>query len=95
MTAVVSGVDNSWLKFNVWYNTRMSEMFKINLQDFTKGLVTAVLSAVLLVIYEALQNGGLEAVDWKLVQQVAVMSGLGYVLKNYFSDSAGKFGGVV
>ena len=70
----------------------MSNFLKLNWADLGKGLVMVVLGAVLALIYSWLQAG--TEIDWNEVLKVALTSGLGYLLKNLFSDSEGNVLGV-
>lgn len=72
----------------------MADLFQLNYRDFVKGLLVAVLSSVLTLVYTTIQSGSL-AFDYKQILLVAVSSGLGYVLKNLFSDNQGRFLGKV
>ena len=69
----------------------MSVLFKLNSGDFIKGLITAVLTAVVPVLIEALKNGAdLYAYDWMFVGKLALASGVGYIFKNFLTDKDGK-----
>ena len=70
----------------------MSNLFKLGLNDAIKGLVMAVLGGVIVFVYGSLDGG---AIDWKQVIQVAISSGLGYLIKNYFTDDSGKLLGKI
>lgn len=65
----------------------MTNLFSLGWNDAVKGLVMAVLGAVISYVYNSLGTG---PVDWNQVLQVAIASGLGYIIKNYFTDSEGK-----
>lgn len=67
----------------------MSDIGKLNWKDFGKGLVVTVLSAVITYLYQVVQSGSF-VVDWQVIGQVALSSGLGYILKNLLSDTEGK-----
>ncbi len=66
-------------------------IFTLNWRDFAKGLVMAVLAAVLFFLEDAIKSGS--AIDWNLVLRVAYSTGLTYLLKNYFTDQQGKLFG--
>jgi len=66
----------------------MSNLFKLDIKDAVKGLVVAVLASVLIAIYGAVTNN--MAINWNDVLKIAISSGLGYVVKNYFTDESGK-----
>ena len=71
----------------------MSKIFTLNVQDAIKGVIVAVLSAVIALILSMLQNG--VAIDWKSVGVTALIAGLGYITKNFLSDDQGKLGGKI
>ena len=62
----------------------------LNLKDFLKGLVVAVLTAVIGIISTSLQAGSL-TFDWKQIGTIALSAGLAYIGKNLFSNSQGTF----
>ena len=69
----------------------MANLFNLNLRDVIKGLVMTVLAAVLASIYQAVTNNA--SVDWNQVLQIAFSTGLGYLIKNFFTDENGKLMG--
>ena len=72
-----------------------SGLFKLNFQDLGKGLVMAVIAALL--SYFSNPSLDLKAIDWNYIFHVALTSGLAYLGKNLISDQngavLGKFGG--
>jgi len=68
-------------------------MFNLNLKDVIKGVVVAVLSAVLSGLYQALTAQ--MVIDPKQLLLVGLTAGLGYLLKNVFTSAVGKFLGKV
>ena len=66
-----------------------SPFLNVDLNDFAKGLIVAVLSSVLSIIYTTIHSGTLH-VDWQLVFSTALTSGLGYIIKNLFTNSNGE-----
>ncbi len=69
-------------------------MFALKLNDFTKGLAVAVLSAVLTTLYQMLQNG-FGAIDYNQILLIAILSAISYLTKNFFSDSEGRILGKI
>ena len=65
-----------------------SSFLSLNTKDFIKGLALTVLTSVLSIIYSSLQAGSL-TIDWKFVLTTAITSALGYILKNYLTNSLG------
>ena len=66
-----------------------SPFLNIDLNDLGKGLILAVLTSVMTIIYTTVQAGSL-VFDWKLVGTTALTSALGYLLKNLFTNSTGQ-----
>jgi len=67
-----------------------SDFLTLNYKDFAKGFVMAVLGAVLGLVYSAIQTGTLSTINWATIVQCAGAAGIGYLIKNYFSDESGK-----
>ena len=65
---------------------KTAPLFSINLKDLGKGLLIAVLSAVLGAIYTTLQAGSL-SFDWKQIGTLALSSLVAYLMKNFFTNS--------
>lgn len=63
---------------------KTSNFLSLNLQDFGKGLIVAVGSAVLAAVYNVLQAGSLNF-DWKAIGIVAVSAGVSYLAKNFLT----------
>jgi len=70
-----------------------SDIFKLNLQDVIKGVIVAVLSAVLSALYQALTAQVI--IDPKQLLLVGLTAGIGYILKNFLTDSDGKLLGKI
>lgn len=66
-----------------------STLFNLNTQDFIKGLVVAVASSVVTILYSTLESGSL-SFDWKQIGIVALTSAIGYLMKNLFTNQEGK-----
>ena len=71
----------------------MSNFFNLNLKDAIKGVITAVLAAILTLIYGLLQSGN--PIDLHQILLVGLTAGLGYIIKNFLTDSNGNFVGKV
>lgn len=69
-----------------------SAFFHLNLSDLSKGLVVAVLVAVLGAIQQLLSGHGFDfaSYDWASVIDVAWKAGVAYLGKNLVSDKSGK-----
>ena len=71
-----------------------SNIFKLNLNDFFKGLLMAIGTGAILVIYTAFQSDcGLLCIDWMMALNAGIAGGLVYLIKNFFTDVEGKLGG--
>jgi hypothetical protein len=63
----------------------MSDLGKLNWLDLGKGLIVAILSSILTVIYTTLQAGGL-TFNWKEILTVGLTSAVAYLIKNLFTS---------
>ncbi len=71
-----------------------SKFFSLNLRDFLKGLLLALLSAVVTFLYEVVQAGtAFDAEFFKALGIVAVTTLLAYLGKNLFENSSGELAG--
>lgn len=70
-----------------------SKLLKLNLNDFTKGFIIFTGSALLNSLYQFISKCGIECVDWNIVANVGLSAAIAYLLKNYFTDQAGRLGG--
>jgi len=66
-----------------------STFLNLNTTDFIKGLVMAVLSTVITVVYQTVEAGSL-VFDWKSIGTMALTTALAYIMKNLFTNSTGK-----
>ena len=67
-----------------------SKFLNLNFNDFAKGLLTAIIVAVITYIYEAVQTGSLSDIDWKIVGFTALTAAVGYLFKNLVTNSDGE-----
>lgn len=74
-----------------------SQLFKLNWADVAKGVVVAVLVAVLGAVQQSLNGHGLDvgAYDWGSILDVAWKAAVAYIGKNFVSDSNGKVFGKI
>lgn len=72
-----------------------SGLFRLNKADFLKGLVVSIIVAILLFLKDALSAGGIQFTLETLrnIGNIALTAGIGYILKNLFTDEEGKLGG--
>lgn len=67
----------------------MSTFLNLNSTDFIKGLVMAVLSTVITIVYQTVEAGSL-TFDWKSIGTMALTAALAYIMKNLFTNSTGN-----
>jgi hypothetical protein len=68
-----------------------SNFFALNWMDLLKGLLVAVIGAILTGIYEAITAGSLTW-TWAFFQPImltGVAAGIAYLIKNFLSNSSG------
>jgi hypothetical protein len=73
----------------------MNSLFlKLNRSDFAKGLILAVITAVLGALYQLLQTKGfaLTGIDLQELLKIALTAFVGYLSKNLLTNSSGEFG---
>jgi len=61
----------------------------LNSVDYIKGLIMAVLTAVITVIYTSIQAGSI-VFDWKVIAMSALSAALAYITKNLLTNSQNK-----
>jgi hypothetical protein len=66
-----------------------STLFTLNTADFVKGLLMAVLSTVITIVYQTIEAGSL-VFDWNAIGTMALTSALAYIMKNLFTNSQGQ-----
>lgn len=65
---------------------KTSNFLSLNWADFAKGLLMAVLTPVIVVIQQSIENGTF-TFDWKVIALSAIGGGLAYLTKNFFTQS--------
>lgn len=68
-----------------------ARLFKLNLRDFIKGLIVAVITAVLTFIISELQAGNPINSVLKKIGITALITFFSYLLKNLFTNSNDEF----
>jgi hypothetical protein len=66
-----------------------SSFLQLNMKDFIKGLLVAVISAVLTIVYTSVQAGNLNF-DWKAIGTTALTTAIAYLVKNLFQNTNGE-----
>lgn len=67
--------------------TTTSGLFQLNVSDFVKGLLMAVLVPVFAIIGDSITKGTL-TFDWKLIGLSALGGLIGYLTKNFLTPAA-------
>lgn len=71
-----------------------SKFLTLNLQDIGKGLLVAVITAVLGFLYELVKDKGIDITmaDLQQVIAIVVLATISYLSKNFLTNSEGQFG---
>lgn len=67
-----------------------SAFARLNVEDFFKGLIVAVLSAVVTFLYNSMESGAV-VLNWKAIGTTSLTAALAYIIKNYLSNQEGQF----
>lgn len=70
---------------------KSSKFLSLNVNDFLKGLVMAVLGAVFAIIKTTVEAGSLNF-DWPTIGKYALAAAITYLTKNLLTASNGEFG---
>jgi uncharacterized PurR-regulated membrane protein YhhQ (DUF165 family) len=76
-------------------------MFTLRDGDVTRGLITAIIASIFVVLYGAVMQTGFDVftADWaeigRNVVNAAVASFFGYIGKNFLTDSKGRVAGII
>lgn len=72
-----------------------SHLFRLGSSDLVKGLVVAVIGALLATLAQWFNAPGFDwaSFNYQELVRIAVAAGFAYLSKNFFSTSDGKFGG--
>lgn len=63
-----------------------NKQFTLQWRDAVKGLVVAVITAVITVVYASLQAGSLDF-DWAQISTTALTAALAYIMKNWLEPT--------
>ena len=71
-----------------------SKLFSLDLSDLGKGLVVAIITAILTSLITMINENGLmfSAGDFTLILQTAISAGIAYLLKNFSTNSDNQLG---
>jgi hypothetical protein len=67
-----------------------SGLWKLQLQDFVKGLIVAMIGAIVAIVQVSIEAGSLEF-DFKAMGKVALLTGVSYLIKNFLTNNKGDF----
>jgi len=66
-----------------------TKLWTIKMSDWQRGLMVAILTTPLTIIYDSVTAGNL-TFDWKKITGAAIAGGLGYILKNLLTGQSGN-----
>lgn len=70
---------------------KQSKFLTLNFKDILKGIIVAIFSAVITYLYTVIQTGDPLTIEtFKKVGMVALAALLGYLSKNFFTNSSNK-----
>jgi len=67
-----------------------SKIFGVNVRDILYGTIIAALGAILTALYQMLTTTPI-IFDWRGILLAGLTAGISYIIKNFFSNSNGKF----
>jgi len=69
---------------------KTSSFLTLNIRDFLKGLLMAVLGSVFAIIKTTIEAGSL-SLDWPVIGKYALVAACTYLAKNLFTNSKDEF----
>jgi len=66
-----------------------TKLGRIQISDFWRGLLVAIATAPLTIIYQSISAGTL-IFDWKAIVTTGIAGGIAYILKNLGTGEGGK-----
>jgi hypothetical protein len=70
----------------------MSKFFQLNMSDFVKGLIIAVLTVIVTSVGDIIATGNFPtAAQWKIIGLAALSAAIAYIIKNLLTNSQGQF----
>ncbi len=68
-----------------------SELWTVKLSDWQRGLIVAILTTPLTIIYDSVMATPMVLTfDWKKILGAAIAGGIGYLLKNLVTGAKGN-----
>jgi hypothetical protein len=68
----------------------VSSFLTLNVTDFVKGLLMAILGAMAAIIMATIDAGSL-TFDWAAIGKAALLAGAAYLTKNFLTNNKGSF----
>jgi len=69
-----------------------AKLFSLKAKDFIKGLILAIITAVVTFLTDALQSGiTIDVTFYKRIALAAVIAFMAYLVKNFFTNSNDQF----
>jgi hypothetical protein len=66
-----------------------THLWTVHMGDWGRGLVVAIMTAPLTIIYQSVSAGSL-TFDWKAIITTAITGGLAYIMKNLATGKSGN-----
>lgn len=67
-----------------------SDFLKLNLNDLLRGILVAVITALIAYLYGSFEAGTLEQLNWKEMLLAGAGAGIAYLAKNLLTNSDGE-----
>ncbi len=73
--------------------TQEAKIFSLKAKDFIKGFIITILMAIVVGIYQLIQNNQFPKTleEWKTILITAIGAGCVYIIKNFLTSSDDKF----
>jgi hypothetical protein len=69
---------------------KTSSIFSLNWRDFVKGLIIAIIGAVVGLITASVESGSLNF-DWVMIGKTALLTAIAYITKNLLTNNKDEF----
>lgn len=65
---------------------KISALFTLTVREWLFGLLSAVVGAILTVVYATIQTGSIDF-NWSEILKVALIAGIGYLARNFLTPA--------
>jgi uncharacterized membrane protein len=65
---------------------KLSALFTLTVREWLFGLLSAVVGAILTVVYATIQTGSIDF-NWSEILKVALIAGIGYLARNFLTPA--------